>query len=61
MIPSSFRVENSALHYVDYDSDSFRMDYCMAWNAERKNALVRAFLDEAQDKTWPCVRILSDQ
>lgn len=61
VIPSSFRVENSALHYVDYASDSFRMDYSIAWNTERENAPVRTFIKEALEKTWPCVRILSDR
>ena len=61
VIPASFRVENSALHYVEYASDSFRMEYKMAWNMERANTAVHAFLKEAQEKTWPCVRILSDR
>lgn len=61
VIPSSFRVENSALHYVEYASESFRMDYKIAWNTQRENEAVRAFLKEAQERVWPCLEILSER
>lgn len=61
VIPASYRVENSALHYVDYASDIFHMEYKIAWNAGKNNQAVRLFLDEVQKTTWPCIKILSDQ
>lgn len=61
VIPASFRVENSALHYLNYASDIFHMDYKIAWDVERGNQAVHLFLDEVQKTTWPCVKILSDQ
>ncbi len=61
VIPASYRVENSALHYVDYASDIFHMDYKIAWNAGKNNQALRLFLDEVQKTTWPCIKILSDQ
>ena len=60
-IPASYRVENSALRYVDYASETFHMDYKIAWNAERDNPAVRLFLDEVRKTTWPCVKILTDR
>ena len=61
VIPASYRVESSALRYVDYTSETFHMDYKIAWNAERDNPAVRLFLDEVRKTTWPCVKILTDR
>ena len=61
VIPASFRVENSALHYLNYASDTFHMEYRITWNAERDNQTVRLFLDEVQKTMWPCIKILTDQ
>lgn len=53
VIPSSFRVENSALHYVEYDSDILTLHYAMIWKEGRKNRAIETFVEEAKKRTWP--------
>lgn len=52
VIPSSYRIENSALHYVEYDSDILQLEHSLVWREEESLA-VRTFVDEARAQTWP--------
>ena len=61
VIPNSFRIENSALRYVEYDSDVLQLEHSLVWNTEKENQAVRFFVDQAMEQTWPCVELLSDQ
>ncbi len=53
VIPSSFRIEDSSLHYVDYESDVLTLEYAAAWNAEKESSAVRLFIYEAKRRVWP--------
>ena len=61
VIPNSFRIENSALRYVEYDSDLLQLEHALIWNAEKESQAVRYFVDQAIEQTWPCVELLSDR
>ena len=60
VIPSSYRIENSALHYVEYDSDILQLEHSLVWREEESSA-VRTFVDEARAQTWPRTQPLTEQ
>ncbi len=53
IIPSSFRVENNALRYVDFNAPCRILDYSLAWNTGNSNPSVRLFCREASEVSWP--------
>ena len=53
VIPCSFRLESSALQYVEYASEEFYMDYSLVWKKDSRNESVRLFVQEASSLVWP--------
>ncbi|MCR5089620.1 MAG: LysR family transcriptional regulator [Oscillospiraceae bacterium] len=53
IIPRSFRVESSALRYVNFHTSGNILDYSLAWSKSSSNPAVDLFCREASEVSWP--------
>ena len=52
-LPVSFRLENSALSYVEFESPYCGMEYSLAWSATSESRAVELFCEAARAASWP--------
>lgn len=55
-IPRSFKVDNSVLKYIDYESEKVWIEYALVWNPDSKNSALKCFREEVAAAPWPYER-----